>query len=75
MDKQPEFTGTHRVVLPKGYMDTIEFAVDLYKDQISDVAANLEVEALEVSVAHRIFRNSMLGLAVWLLPASWTTCI
>ena len=75
MDKQAEFSGTHRIVLPSGYMDSIEFAVDLYKEQIADVAANLEVDSLRVSATHRFIRNSLLGLAVWLLPASWMTCL
>ena len=74
MDKQSEFTGTHRIVLPSGYMDSIEFAVDLYKDQLAEVAANLEVDSLRVSATRRFFRYSVLGLAVWLLPASWMTC-
>ena len=74
-DKKAEFSGTHRVVLPSGYMDSIDFAVNLYREQLSAVATNLEVQSLKLSTTQKIFRYSLIGLIVWLAPASWMICI
>ena len=75
MESNSEFTGTHRIILPEGYMDSIEFAVELYQDQIADVAANLDVDNLEVSRTNKVLGFSVAAVAIWLLPASWMTCL
>ena len=42
MDAKPAYTGTHKVVLPAGYLNSIEAAVELHAEQIASVAANLD---------------------------------
>jgi hypothetical protein len=70
-----EYTGTHQVILPSGYLDTIDAAIDLYEDEIMAVAANLKVEGLELSIFQRLVRSMLSGLAIWLAPAGWMICI
>ena len=75
MDSNSDFTGTHRILLPSGYMDSIEFAVDLHRDQIARVAANLDIKSLELTFAQKLIRYGLAILTVWLVPVAWITCI
>jgi hypothetical protein len=70
-----DYTGTHKVVLPADFLNSIDVAVDLYEDDIAAVAANLNVSGFKATVGRGVIRVASAGLIVWLLPVSWSTCI
>ena len=72
---ETEYDGDRVVILPKGYLNSVDAAVDLYADDIAAVAANLEVASLRQSGSRRILRSSMLGALLWMLPGAWSICI
>jgi hypothetical protein len=75
MDAEPAYTGTHKVVLPADYLNSIEAAIDLHAEQIASVAVNLDCAGLQISASQRAFRRGLLGLAIWLAPVGWITCL
>ena len=75
MDAKPAYTGTHKVVLPAGYLNSIEAAVELHAEQIASVAANLDCPGLQLSGSQCAFRRGILSLAIWLAPAGWMVCL
>jgi len=74
MQTTPEYTGINKVVLPSGYLDSIEAACDFYQDEIAAVAANLDYPGLRLTRIQKALRQILAGLAVWLLPVCWLTC-
>jgi hypothetical protein len=70
-----DFTGTHKVVLPRDFLNSIDAAVDLYEDDIAAVAANLNVSGFRSHVGRGVFRIAFMGLIIWLLSVAWSTCI
>jgi hypothetical protein len=70
-----DYTGTHKVVLPADFLNSIDAAVDLYEDDIAAVAANLNVSGFKATVGRGVIRVASAGLIIWLLPVSWSTCI
>jgi hypothetical protein len=75
MAASAQYTGTHKVVLPTDFMNSIDVAVDLYEDDIAAVAANLNVSGLNATVGRGVIRVASAGLIIWLLPVGWSTCI
>jgi len=75
MDVKPDYTGTHKVVLPIGYMNSIEAVFELYEDEIAAVAANLDCPGLRLSKTQRLLRFTVAGLGIWLIPVIWLTCL
>ena len=75
MTASADYTGTHKVVLPPDFLNSIDAAVDLYEDDIAAVAANLNVSGLKSAVGRSVIRFVSTSLGIWLLPAGWATCI
>jgi hypothetical protein len=75
MTASADYTGTHKVVLPPDFLNSIDAAVDLYEDDIAAVAANLNVSGLKSVAARGVIRLIWTGLLIWLLSVGWSTCI
>jgi hypothetical protein len=75
MAASAEYTGTHKVVLPPDFLNSIDVAVELYEDDIAAVAANLNVSGLKTTVSRAVTRVVSAGFIIWLLPVGWSTCI
>ncbi|MFW2403691.1 MAG: hypothetical protein ACN4GT_02915 [Gammaproteobacteria bacterium] len=68
MQANTEYTGTHKVVLPLDYMNSVEAACDLHEEHIVDVGTNLDIPGLSLSWAQRLRRFTLACLFVWLIP-------
>ena len=75
MDDQDEFTGTHQIVLPANFLQSADAAAELYEDELKTVPANLTLQQFEHGLVRRLFSSALLGLAIWLVPTSWMTCV
>lgn len=75
MGASSQFTGTHKVILPADYLNSIDAAVDIYADEIGAVAANLNVSGMRLTAWQYTKRFAVVILAAWLLPVVWTICI
>jgi len=75
MNAGPAYTGTHKVVLPADYLNSIEAAVEMHAERIALVAVNLDFPGPQLSVAQRLLRCGTLGLALWMVPVGWMTCL
>jgi len=74
MNTKPDYTGTHKVVLPVDYMNSIDAVCELYEDRIAAVGTNLDIPGLRLTVTQRLVRITVVALIVWLIPAIWLTC-
>lgn len=74
MDATREFTGTHKVVLPADFMNSIEAVCELHEEHISAVGTNLDIPGLQLSSTQRALRLALAGLAIFLIPTIWLTC-
>jgi hypothetical protein len=72
---KPSYTGTHKVVLPAGYLDSIEAAVEVHAERIASVAANLDFPGLPLCTSQRVLRFGIRSVAIWMMPAGWMTCL
>jgi len=68
MHADTEYTGTHKVVLPPDFMNSIEAVCDLHEDHLNEVGTSLEIPGLRLSWTQRLWRFTLFGVAVWLLP-------
>jgi len=69
MVSNEDYTGTHKVVLPADYMNSVEAVCDLYEDRIDEAGMNLDnIPGLRLSWSQRLFRLGLLALVLWLLP-------
>lgn len=76
MASNPDYSGTHLVLLPSDFMDSIDVAVELNEDAIEAVAANLdEVDGITLKPTQRLLRSGLAGLAIWLVPTIWMICL
>ena len=75
MTASADYTGTHKVVLPPDFLNSIDAAVDLYEDDIAAVAANLNVSGLKSVAARGVIRLIGTAVLIWLLSVGWSTCI
>jgi len=71
MDGNADFTGKHKVILPVDYLNSIEAVCEFHEDQINAVPANLSIPGLRVSATQRLFRCTVAGLGIWLIPVIW----
>ena len=69
MNVQAEYTGTHKVILPLNYMDSVEAVCDLHEEAISDAALSLDIPGLQTSRTRRFLRLACFALVIWLVPA------
>ena len=74
MDRNSEYTGTHKVVLPSGYMNSVEAVFELYDEQLAAVGNDLNCPGLNLTTAQKIIRSGMATLGIWLIQAIWITC-
>lgn len=75
MNANLDYTGTHKVVLPVDYMNSIDAVCELYEDQIAAVGTNLDIPGLRLTLTQRLLRITAGALIVWLIPAIWLTCL
>jgi len=68
MDAIQEYTGTHKVVLPVDYMNSIEAVCDVHAEHIVAVGTNLDIAGLRLTWAQRLLRLTVAALIVWLIP-------
>lgn len=73
MASNADYTGTHKVVLPADYMNSVEAVCELYEERIDEVGTNLDnIPGLRLTWSQRLFRFSVLALVLWLLPMIWS---
>lgn len=70
---EKEFDGDRCMVLPSGYLQSAEAAVDIYEDDLAEVANNFEVENLEKRPG--FFKGVFGAVLLWAAPSIWTVCI
>lgn len=75
MDVGKEYTGTHKVILPPDYLNSIDAVCELYEDRITEAGASLDIPGLQLSAGQRAFRWTLAAVAIWLIPAVWLTCL
>jgi hypothetical protein len=75
MDVKPDYTGTHKVVLPLDYLNSIDAAVELYEDEIAEVAIDLHVSGLQGRAGLGGLSLLLIGMLVWLGPTGWMICL
>lgn len=75
MDPETEYKGDDCIVLPTDYMNSVEAAVDLYAEDLAEIAGNLEVQGLKRSLAQAVFRGGFATGILWLVPAVWANCL
>jgi hypothetical protein len=72
MGLKPEYTGSHKVTLPADFMETVEAVVELFEDEIAEVAVDPNLSGMQTLNQHR-FLAGIVGLVVCLLPPDWIT--
>ena len=75
MNAKPAYTGTHKVVLPADYLNSIESAVEMHADRIASVALNLDFPGSQHGAPQRALRWGILAIAIWIAPVGWVTCL
>jgi hypothetical protein len=73
MAAEDDFAGDQCIVLPKGYLESVEAAVDIHEDALTGVVSNLEVDSL--TYRPRFFRGCLLAALLFGAPALWTVCL
>lgn len=68
MEANAEYTGTHKVVLPSDFMNSIEAVCDLHEERINEVGTSLDIPGLRLTWSQRLFRLTLVGLMIWLIP-------
>ncbi len=74
MDAKQEFTGTHKVILPADFMNSIEAVCEVHDEHISAVGTNLDIPGLRLTRKQRVLRLAIAGLMIFLVPTIWLTC-
>jgi hypothetical protein len=69
---EPDFDGDKCVVLPKNYLQSAQAVSEIYEDELTEIATNLEVDSLRRRP--RVFRALLLALLVWAAPSVWMIC-
>ncbi|MGI9343578.1 MAG: hypothetical protein ACR2QV_12070 [Gammaproteobacteria bacterium] len=73
MASNEDYTGTHKVVLPADYMNSVEAVCDLYEDRIDEAGMSLDnIPGLRLSWSQRLFRFGVFAAVLWLLPMIWS---
>lgn len=72
MPTSNEIAGDQCIVLPKDFLQSVEAAVDIYEDELAQVAVDLDVESLRRAPGY--FSGCGTAAALWWLPALWTVC-
>ena len=71
MSDQDDFSGDQCMVLPKNYLNSAEAVADIYAEELSQAADNLDVDELR---GHRFLSGTMLTSIIWALSGIWTVC-
>ena len=71
MDGDKEYTGTHKVVLPPDFMNSIEAVCEVHEEHISAVGTNLEIPGLQLTWTQRLLRLAVAVVIVSLIPVIW----
>lgn len=74
MDAKHEFTGTHKVILPADFMNSIEAVCEVHEEHIASVGTNLDIPGLRLTWKQRLLRLTVAGLVIFLIPTIWLTC-
>lgn len=71
MSASADYTGTHKVVLPLNYMDSVEAVCDLHEDRIAEAALSLDIPELRTTMFQRLVRFAFVAALLWLIPVNW----
>jgi hypothetical protein len=71
----PDFAGDTCLVLPPNYLQSADAAAELYEDQLTRIAENLDVDGLHLSPFRHAGLQSLLGALVWLGSSPWVVCL
>lgn len=66
-----EYTGTHKVVLPPDFMNSIEAVCEVHDEHISAVGTNLEIPGLRLTWTQRLVRFAIACFFIFLVPVIW----
>lgn len=75
MNAETDYTGTHKVVLPVDYLNSIDAVCDIYEERITEAAAGLDIPGLRLSTTQKLVRYLVATVCIWLIPAIWLTCL
>jgi hypothetical protein len=73
MSDQGEFSGDQCVVLPRNYLNSAEAVADIYEDELSAAADNLDVD--ELRGRRRFLAGTLLTPIIWALSGIFTVCM
>jgi hypothetical protein len=71
MSDQDDFSGDQCMVLPKNYLNSAEAVAEIYEEELSLAADNLDVDELH---GHRFLSGTLLASVIWALSGVWTVC-
>ena len=75
MNTNQEYTGKHKVILPVGFMNSIEAVCELHEEEMAAIGSDLNCPGLRLSLMQKLTRRTVVGLCIWLIPAIWLTCL
>lgn len=75
MKANPDYTGTHKVVLPADFMNSLEAVCEVHEEHIVAVGANLDIPGMQVSPTQKFVRFAVAVVGIWLIPVVWLTCL
>lgn len=71
MSAEAEYTGTHKVVLPLNYMNSVEAVCDLHEESIAAAALSLDIPELRTNTLQRLVRFAFAAVLLSLIPVNW----
>ena len=66
-----DISGRHLVVLPKNYLKSAVAVSEIYENELSDAAGNLEIQGWGEP---RVLRVLALAAVLWALSSIWSVC-
>ena len=69
---ETDFDGSECVVIPKNFLQSPQAVSEIYEDDLSKVATNLEVDNL--SRRPGFFQGCLFASLLWALPTFWALC-
>lgn len=71
MSDQDDFSGDQCMVLPKNYLNSAEAVADIYEEELSRAADNLDVDELR---GRSFMSGLLLAPIIWAVSGIWTVC-
>ena len=73
MSSQTEFNGDACIVLPSDYLKSPKAAAEIYEDELTLVASNLDIDNL--GTAPGFFHGTLFATLIWTIPSVWSVCL